>query len=161
MPNIAEYIYIFFGAMKIDAVANPINIYLQASELQYILEHAESKIVVTTPDYMPLMQEVWQLWGKTLPVPILDEGDEDLQLQQTATGTPSPVVEVLPDDEAELLYTTGTTGQPKGVLLTHSNLLNEAQFIIDGHSLTEDDRCLCLLPFFHINAEIVNMWPGY
>ena len=160
MPNIAEYTYIFFGAMKMGAVANPINIHLQASELQYILEHADSKLVVTTSEYKPLMEEVWQLWGKTVPLAIVDEGCEDLQLQQTVTGTPSPAVDVFPDDEAELLYTTGTTGRPKGVLLTHCNVLNEAQFIIDGHGLTEDDRCLCLLPFFHINAEIVNMVAG-
>lgn len=160
MPNIAEYAYVFFGAMKMGAVANPVNIHLQASELRYILEHADSKIVVTTPEYMPLIEEVWQLWGKTLPVAMLDEGCEDLQLPQTAPGTPSPAEAVSPDDEAELLYTTGTTGRPKGVLLTHCNVLHEAQFIIDGHGLTEDDRCLCLLPFFHINAEIVNMVAG-
>ncbi|GAJ09278.1 unnamed protein product, partial [marine sediment metagenome] len=160
MPNIPEYAYIFFGAMKMGAVANPINTHLQAPELQYILEHAEGKIVVTTPDFMPLLEEVWQLRGKTLPVAILNEGDEDLHLQQAKPGTPSSPVQVSPDDEAELLYTTGTTGRPKGVLLTHSNLLYEAQFIIDGHSLTENDRCLCLLPFFHINAQLVNLVSG-
>jgi len=160
MPNIPEYAYIFFGAMKMGAVANPINTHLQAPELQYILEHAESKIVVTTPDFMPLLEEVWQLRGKTLPVAILNEGDEDLHLQQAKPGTPTSPAEVSPDDEAELLYTTGTTGRPKGVLLTHSNLLYEAQFIIDGHSLTENDRCLCLLPFFHINAQVVNLVSG-
>ena len=160
MPNIPEYAYVFFGAMKMGAVANPINIHLQVPEFQYILEHAESKIIVTTSDLMPLLQEVWQLWGKTLPVAILNEGDEDLQLQQDPKDSPSSPVEVSPDDEAELLYTTGTTGRPKGVLLTHSNLLYEAQFIIDGHSLTENDRCLCLLPFFHINAEVVNLVAG-
>jgi len=160
MPNIPEYAYIFFAPMKMGAVANPIDIHLQAPELQYILEHAESKIVVTTSDLIPLLQEVWQLWGKALPVAILNEGDEDLQLQQAPATTPAPPAEVSADDEAELLYTTGTTGRPKGVLLTHSNLLYEAQFIIDGHSLTENDRCLCLLPFFHINAEVVNLVAG-
>jgi len=160
MPNIPEYAYVFFGAMKMGAVANPINIHLQVPEFQYILEHADSKIVVTTSDLTPLLQEVWQLWGKTLPVAILNEGDEDLHPQQAPVSTPAPPAEVSPDDEAELLYTTGTTGRPKGVLLTHSNLLYEAQFIIDGHGLTENDKCLCLLPFFHINAEVVNLVSG-
>ena len=160
LPNIPEYTYIFFGAMKMGAVANTINIHLQAPELQYILEHAESKIVVASPDFLPLLQEVWQLRGKTLPVAILNEGDEDLHFQQAPLSAPTPPAEVSPEDESELLYTTGTTGRPKGVLLTHSNLLSEAQFIIEGHGLTENDRSLCLLPFFHINGQVVNMVSG-
>ena len=160
LPNIPEYTYIFFGAMKMGAVANTINIHLQAPELQYILEHAESKLVVASPDLLPLVQEVWQLWGKTLPVAILNESDEDLHSQQAPLSAPTPPAEISPEDEAELLYTTGTTGRPKGVLLTHSNLLSEAQFIIEGHGLTENDRSLCLLPFFHINGQVVNMVSG-
>jgi len=160
LPNIPEYAYIFLGAMKLGAVANPINIHLKAPELQFVLKHAESKVVVASADFLPRLQEVWQLRGKTLPVAVLDEGDEDLYFQQAPVSTPSPPAEVSSEDEAELLYTTGTTGRPKGVLLTHSNLLSEAQFIIDGHKFTENDRSLCLLPFFHINGQVVNLISG-
>ncbi len=160
LPNIPEYAYIFFGAMKLGAVANPINVYLKAPELQFVLEHAEGKVVVVSTDFLPLLQEVWQQWGKTLPVALLNEGDEDLHFKKAPVRAPSPPAEVSPEDDAELLYTTGTTGRPKGVLLTHNNLLSEAQFIVDGHGFTENDRALCLLPFFHINGQVVNLISG-
>jgi long-chain acyl-CoA synthetase len=160
LPNIPEYAYIFLGAMKMGAVANPINIHLKASELQSLLAHAESKVVVTSSQFLPVLEEVWGLWEKTLPVALLDEGNEDLSFQQAPTNPSSPPLQVFPEDEAELLYTTGTTGRPKGVLLTHSNLLAEAQFIVAGHKLTENDRGLCLLPLFHINAQVVNLISG-
>ncbi|GAH65617.1 unnamed protein product, partial [marine sediment metagenome] len=88
------------------------------------------------------------------------EDDGDLHFQQAPVSTPSPSTEISSEDEAELLYTTGTTGRPKGVLLTHSNLLSEAQFIVAGHRFTESDRGLCLLPFFHINGQVVNLLSG-
>ena len=160
LPNIPEYAYIFLGVMKLGAVANPINIHLKAPELQFVLGHAESKVVVASPDFLPILQEVWQLWGKTLPVAVLGEDDGDLHFQQAPVSTPSPSTEISSEDEAELLYTTGTTGRPKGVLLTHSNLLSEAQFIVAGHRFTESDRGLCLLPFFHINGQVVNLLSG-
>ncbi|MFQ6121511.1 MAG: AMP-binding protein [Dehalococcoidales bacterium] len=160
LPNIPEYAYILLGAMKLGAVANPVNIYLKAPELQFLLEHAESKVVVTSSEFLPLLEEVWQLWRRILPVAVLDEGDKDLHFQQSPISNPSSSTEVVAEDEAELLYTTGTIGRPKGVLLTHKNLLSEAQFIVDGHKFTENDRGLCLLPFFHINGQVVNLISG-
>lgn len=160
LHNIPEYAYIFLGAMKLGAVASPINVHLKAPELQFLFEHAENKVVVASPDFLPLLQKVWQLWGKTLSVAVLDEDDEDLHFRQTPVNTSSPPIEVSSEDEAELLYTTGTTGQPKGVLLTHSNLLSEAQFIVAGHRFTENDRSLCLLSLFHINGQVVNLISG-
>ncbi|MFC1937497.1 AMP-binding protein, partial [Chloroflexota bacterium] len=160
MPNIPEYACIFFGAMKMGAVAHPINIQLQAPELQYLLEHAGSKVVVTSSELLPVLEEVWQLMGKKLLVAILNEGNEDLHFDEAPADAPEPLEEVSPEDGAQLLYTTGTTGRPKGVYLTHDNLISEAQYIIGGHGLTEKECSLCLLPFFHINAQLVNLVSG-
>jgi acyl-CoA synthetase (AMP-forming)/AMP-acid ligase II len=58
---------------------------------------------------------------------------------------------------ALLLYTSGTTGKPKGVMLTEENLIAEASFIKQAHELTEEDTVLCVLPYFHINGLVVTL----
>ena len=61
------------------------------------------------------------------------------------------------EDGAVLIYTSGTTGRPKGVQLSHKNVLAGAQNTVDAHQLTDTDRGLCVLPLYHINAEIVSV----
>jgi acyl-CoA synthetase (AMP-forming)/AMP-acid ligase II len=60
-------------------------------------------------------------------------------------------------DPAIILYTSGTTGKPKGVILTHGNLLSNARGVQEAHQLTPDDTALCILPLFHINGMVVTL----
>ena len=65
--------------------------------------------------------------------------------------------DITPDDHAVLIYTSGTTGRPKGVLLSHRNILAGGNNTATAHQLTQADRGLCVLPLYHINAEIVSL----
>ncbi len=62
-----------------------------------------------------------------------------------------------PDDVAMMLYTSGTTGHPKGVILSYQNLLSKAEHIREAHQLTRDDVVLCVLPWFHINGLVITL----
>ncbi|NIR17369.1 MAG: AMP-binding protein, partial [Desulfobacterales bacterium] len=63
--------------------------------------------------------------------------------------------EVTEDDDALLLYTSGTTGLPKGAILSHKNMVAGGQYTTMAHGLTPEDRALCSLPLYHINGEVV------
>lgn len=63
----------------------------------------------------------------------------------------------IPADTALLLYTSGSTGQPKGVLLSHANVLAKAKHIAVAHELTKEDTVMCVLPWFHINGLVITL----
>ena len=65
--------------------------------------------------------------------------------------------EINEEDDALLLYTSGTTGDPKGVILSHKNMVAGGQYTIAAHGLTAEDRALCSLPLYHINGEVVTV----
>lgn len=159
LPNIPEFVFCYFGAMKIGAVAGPVNILLKAEEIAYIVNHSESKILVTTPELLGEVEKV----RKDLPllqyIIVIDDKEYPNTLAYYKELKPQPVrlskADLKGHDEAMIIYTSGTTGKPKGVLLTHHNLLMDAQFIANWFSFKDEMRMLCLLPLFHVNGEVV------
>lgn len=168
LPNIPEFLYFYWGCMKIGAVAGPINTLLKGPEVQYITHNCEAKVFVTTPEYLGeisriradlpqvqhyiLVQDIPEATGKL-------EGASLLEFEKVIDAH-SPTLKAIPidpDDEAMIIYTSGTTGKPKGVLLTHHNLLVDAQYISEWFKLTPDTRMMCILPLFHVNGEVVTM----
>lgn len=159
LPNIPEFVFCYFGAMEIGAVAGPVNILLKGEEIAYIVNHSESKVLVTTPEYLPEVNKV----KKDLPllkhIIVVDDTPQEGALSYYHELKSQPVrlaeVDLKPDDESMIIYTSGTTGKPKGVLLTHHNLLKDAQYITEWFSFKDVERLMCILPLFHVNGEVV------
>lgn len=168
LPNIPEFLYFYWGCMKIGAVAGPINTLLKGPEIQYITHHCEAKVFVTTPEYLgeisritpdlPLIQhyilvdDTPEATG-TLNVPSLIQFEDAIQAY-----TPElQEISIDPNDEAMIIYTSGTTGKPKGVLLTQHNLIMDAHYIGTWFHFTDETRMMCILPLFHVNGEVVTM----
>ena len=163
IPNSPEFLFCYFGAMKLGAAAVTINTLLKADELDYILNDSHAPILCTTPHYRKLLDPVWENLTKIKH--LLLTGDEAptaypgarLLSRMRADGNPNFQSEVLPEDIAAMLYTSGTTGHPKGVLLNHANLMYNsfvAPIFID---LQPEDVSLCIMPLFHVNAQIASM----
>lgn len=151
--NSVEYLLAAFGALKAGAILHPINPALGAAELSYILEHAAPRVIVadaaalahlTAPKLARPPGAVLAAFGAA--------ADERLDERLAASPTTPVDVIVTPDDGSTLLYTSGTTGRPKGVLFRHRSTGGAAQHFIDLLGVRADDTLLAVTPLFHGNA---------
>ncbi len=145
---------IFLGTMYAGLVIAPLNLMIQPSQLEYVLDHSDTHLVFFTADQKERLQNATRNVNRAIE---LIEIDNDAQ-HLFAAGTDPDEVFLPPIDEADdalLLYTSGTTGVPKGVVLSHKNMVAGGQYTALAHELTPADRALCSLPLYHINGEIV------
>jgi len=137
--NAVEYVAAAIGILKAGAILNPVNAALGAGELGYVLGHAEPRVVVTDA----ASDEKLRALGRPTVT-------SDVLLAEGSDGPPG--VRVEPGDYSTLLYTSGTTGRPKGVLFTHSRTGTSGPHFIERLGLTPDDVILAVTPLFHGNA---------
>ena len=164
LTNRAEYLVFYFACFKIGAWAGPVNALLKPKEIAFIIADSEAGTVVTQPDLLPHLDEARERVKSLRNVIVV--GDDDSWSIETSSGTgkSNPTPEVNATDNAVIIYTSGTTGKPKGVLLTHGNLLSNARQIAEWLELTETDRSLMIMPLFHVNALMATgmavLWVG-
>lgn len=158
LTNRAEYLISFFACFKLGAWAGPINALLKPQEIEFIIANSEARTVITQPDLLPHLDETRARVKSLEHVIVVEDSGTWTVSEKPKSGVPSGSETRIPDtqlnatDEAVLIYTSGTTGKPKGVMLTHGNLLANARQIAEWLQLTEDDRSLMIMPLFHVNA---------
>lgn len=155
LPNGYWTTALFLGVMYSGRVIVPLNAVSGESALSYVVEHSDCRVIFVDEGYRRKFAGV------------LDQLPDDVALVDTHldTGPRWParrsVTANLPaiDDESDalLIYTSGTTGRPKGVLLTHANVVAGGRNTAQAHHLSARDRALCVLPLYHINAEMVTV----
>ncbi len=164
LPNWPEFIVTLFAAAKLGAIVVPLNPRYTLNELQYMLRHSEAEVVVAVENFDGVdFLQVFEGLLATLPdlQYVLTVGDEDLwyddriyqfeDLISSGAGREVPVVEVDPlEDTFAIVYTSGTTGKPKGVELTHANLLSAAAATVDVMNLGADDVVFGISTVFHV-----------
>lgn len=138
----------FFGVANGGGIAVPVNPGLKQQEVAYLLENSESRYILTSDVLAP---------GLAPQVAASRLGGELVLLELAGGRGPAHVGDLGPESLALLLYTSGTTGHPKGVQLSQRNLLVEAVQITEAHRLDEDDSALCVLPLYHINGLVVTL----
>ncbi len=161
LPNIPEFPLVYFGILRLGAVVVPINTMFRSREIHYILEDSESRAVVTWEDALqevgPAMEDLEACehliaLGENLP-----EGVLNLRALLEESSSEVPEKAVSPEDPAVILYTSGTTGRPKGAILTHKNLCSNASAAALIGALTSRDISLGVLPFYHSFGQTVSM----
>ncbi len=145
---------IFIGTMYSGFVVAPLNLLAQASQLEYVLDHSDAELVFYTKDHEDRLHKAVEKISRDIDLIEIDNDAEDI-IPSAPDDTESEIPEVSEDDDALLLYTSGTTGLPKGVVLSHKNMVAGGEYTTMAHELTDADRALCSLPLYHINGEIV------
>lgn len=143
--NCPEFLETVFAANFLGAIAMPINWRLAAPEVRYILEHSGAKAFVFDEELAPLARDAAKGMDATLFCACMPLTD----LHVATSATPAAVE---PDDIHRLMYTSGTTGRPKGVMLTHANLAWKNLAHIVEFGFTSDDLGLACGPLYHVGA---------
>lgn len=150
-----EMLWLYLGCLRAGLVFHPLNTAYSRAELAYFLGNAEPSLVVCTPEGLGTMAELAeQLEG--IPVHTLgNQGDGSLLTAVQNHPAEFGCTESSPDDLAALLYSSGTTGRPKGIMLSHGNLASNAQTLVDYWGFTDKDVLLHALPIFHVHGLFV------
>jgi malonyl-CoA/methylmalonyl-CoA synthetase len=145
----AIFVVADLALQKIGAIAVPLNPGFKKSELEYLLQDAEAKLALSEPENEKLIKEI----DPNLATVLIDTQKpyQELNFFRDASRE-LPDVEIKPDDPGLIVYTSGTTGKPKGAILTHSNLVHDARNIINIWEITESDVLCHALPFFHVHG---------
>lgn len=155
LPNGMQAGLIFLAAMASGHVIVPLNLLATPSQLLHCLRHSGARIVMTCAELAPSVHKVLPELASSQASPEVVEVDPDAAM--FAMDGPALAAPQYPsaDDIALLMYTSGTTGVPKGVPLSHANLLHSARSVSGWHGLGPDDRVLSALPLYHINGQVI------
>ena len=158
LTNCPEFLFFWFACAKIGAVMMPSNPSASVDELAYLVDHSESVLSVTQPDLLPMVEAVRAQCPQLQQV-ILCRGGQNLRgVRSFATLVEDQADELAamplePGDEAAIMYTSGTTARPKGVVVTHANYVYEGEVVSKVMRLGPEDRHLVVLPLYHGNAQ--------
>lgn len=161
LDNCPEFIFCWFGLAKIGAIMVPINARLLREESTWILQNSRACLLVTSAQFYPMYQQIQQedasqlrhicLTDMALPADDGVSSFTQLKNQQPATLCYAPPLST--DDTAEILFTSGTTSRPKGVVITHYNLRFAGYYSARQCALRDDDIYLTVMPAFHIDCQ--------
>jgi len=160
LPNAPEWLFVYFATQKLGAYAVPVNVALKGEGLRHVVDHSDSSILVCHPDYVETVRDVLDSLPKLAKVVVnANEAPEGwapprgwLGLDELMTASDgSPGVEIDPEAISAIMYTSGTTGAPKGVVNRYKGM-NVAGIRLLGAMLRPDDVPYTCLPLFHANA---------
>lgn len=142
-----ETLILYVACLRAGAIYLPVNVDYTEAELEYFIGHAEPVIAVCRPPSTDLFARI----GGGMTIRTLDELFAHLPDEQGAPAQRQA------DDVTAILYTSGTTGKPKGAMLTNANLVSNGEVLVDFWRFTPEDRLIHALPIFHVHGLFVAM----
>jgi crotonobetaine/carnitine-CoA ligase len=154
-PNSDAYVILIFALARIGAILVPVNPELGVTEAGYILQHAEVAAVACTPNTLSVARRACEGMAKPPWFMLIEGASEGVpSFHELVNSTPPASLpeDIGPGDICLILYTSGTTGFPKGVMHSQRNFIMAGEGFVERMHLQPEDRLLCILPLFHINA---------
>jgi long-chain acyl-CoA synthetase len=169
LPNCPEFVMTYFAAAASGNVAVPINTMLQPPEIAYILNNSQASCLVTCAALLPKVQAIRDRLPALRHIIVIDgaAAGDTLTWDAFLSGQPAtyvPLRPAVPSDVVVFLYTSGTTGFPKGAMCSHSNLMSNVATEAELYGLGRDDVFSCVLPLFHnysfVDTCLLPIWYG-
>ncbi|MBN1549127.1 AMP-binding protein [Candidatus Babeliales bacterium] len=149
LDNSIEFFIAYYGIWQTGAVVAPLNTFLHAKELEQILADAEPKFILTSKSFLDVL--------KGAAVTVLLEEDF-LPKDITKNDSEFEIIERKPEELSVLLYTSGTTGTPKGVMLSDTNIMTNVLQVIARFGFVGEERVFGVFPLFHSFAQVTCVW---
>jgi fatty-acyl-CoA synthase len=163
MLNRTEFVESVLAANMIGAIGVPINFRLTPPEIAFLVEDCEARVMITESVLAPVAAGVRNVTSVLKTIVVAGDAGEDGLLSYedlvNEPGEPAQLVDVPNDSPALIMYTSGTTGRPKGAVLTHTNLAGQTMSNLFTHGVDAHDVGFIGVPFFHI-AGIGNLLTG-
>jgi len=156
LPNVPYFALAYYGVLRAGGVVVPMNVLLKGREVTFYLDDPQARVVFAWHDFAEAAQTGAQ--QTDAEVVLVKPGEFEQLLGGVEPD--SEVADRAEDDTAVILYTSGTTGKPKGAELTHANLLRNAQVILNLSEITQDDVLLGALPLFHSFGQTCSLNAG-
>jgi len=164
LANSPEFLMCWFGLAKIGAVFVPSIIANKAGECEFVINFSDAVAVVTEPAYSEMFEEIIPSNCPKVKYIMLARNNGHREgwhlLEELKTGQP-PVLkeyrEIDSEDEMQIIFTSGTTARPKGVILTHCNALKSGVRVTSMTAMRPDDRMLTSMPAFHVNCQSISV----
>lgn len=161
LHNCPEFVYAYFAILRLNAIVVPINSMFKREEAKFVIEDSGAKILVCSIDKLDESEVILSRLETLRYLVCVSSCDKTNILSFSEfIQEGSPLKErfsIEPDSVAEILYTSGTTGRPKGACLTHRNLISNVKDSCSAIIVTKRDCFLCILPLFHSFASTVCM----
>ena len=148
------------GACYGGFLATPLNLISGEKALEYVVQHSKLKLIITSPDCYDLIETVIKKSDQNVKLVELDSSEGPVFKNKNVNKKiyKEPDFLIQSTDPALLMYTSGTTGNPKGVLLSQYNLISAGFNVHKAHNLTKNDVAMCVLPIYHINGLCVTVF---
>ncbi|MBP0955982.1 class I adenylate-forming enzyme family protein [Huintestinicola sp.] len=158
LMNCLEWLPIYFGILKIGALAVPMNFRYSSEEIKYCLDLAEADVLVFGPEFIGRVETIAEDISKNR-ILFYVGGDcpsfaEDYDKLTSNCASVSPGITLSDDDDAAIYFSSGTTGFPKAILHTHRSLMHSCIVEQQHHHQTKDDVFLCIPPLYHTGAKM-------
>lgn len=159
-PNIPDYAVAFHGVVRSGGTVTPINPLYTVEEISFQLTNSKARFLVTIPQFLDRATQAAKKVGIEAVFVFGEAEGATPFMTLLGTDGPAPDLDVDPDNDLVVLpYSSGTTGLPKGVMLSHQNLVSNVAQSLSASTTNENDRVIGVLPFFHIYGltVILNM----